>query len=216
MAVSLGTIMRYIAKDFGQQYARVVEDEHERFYEWIHSAVLGQLPSFYRSLRSGLLPPMEAADELERLEDRIRKERIDMRIRSTAIPAADLVAETIRTFELALNFASVPSMAGINFEPATASVVQQILRDLLSNVVRHADPNTVPAVFLAAECEAGIMTISCTDSGTGFPAGFTLRPGTNLARLSLTLQRIGGQLLLPNPNTTPNTVRAVVPLLGDR
>ena len=199
----------------------LVEDR-ERIAADLHDTVIQRLFATGLSLQ-GLVRTIDdpAASEriqqaVDHLDDTIRQ------IRSTifALQAPRVPGRTLRGEVLAL---ATEVAASLNFEPhvrfeglidlgvtdAIAVQLLAVLREALSNVVRHAGASNVLVSIVVTEADL-IATIS--DDGVGAGAGE--RPGgKGLASLRHRADALGGTLeLAPGDDGTGTSVRWQVPL----
>ncbi|MEU7767747.1 GAF domain-containing protein [Nocardia sp. NPDC049190] len=90
--------------------------------------------------------------------------------------------------------------------PELSDDVEAVLREALSNVVRHASATTV-----SIELQIGDdITVEVTDDGIGLPDDITRRSG--LANLAKRAERAGGRFSVNNVPTGGTTLRWTVPL----
>ncbi|MGY1900426.1 sensor histidine kinase, partial [Nocardia gipuzkoensis] len=84
--------------------------------------------------------------------------------------------------------------------------VEAVLREAVSNVVRHADASTV-AVELHVKDD---VTIEVTDDGAGVPADISRRSG--LANLAARAENAGGSFSVTNRPEGGTVLRWAAPL----
>lgn len=150
--------------------------------------------------------------ELAELEDAARGALADVRqaIRGYRITLDEAVATARALFNAAgIDFSVEVSLRGP--DPARDSVLAAVLRELTTNVVRHADAHSC---LISIHEGAGSTTLRVTDDGKGG----ALIEGHGLTGVVVRVQAVGGRIELDSPGrqasptgTTGTTVMVVLP-----
>jgi two-component system, NarL family, sensor histidine kinase DevS len=119
----------------------------------------------------------------------------------------DLVDELRRGCDLAIRVDIDPESASL-LTPHAPNVLQ-LVREAMSNAIRHADAQTI-SVELGGDGEA--LTLAIEDDGSGFDPEGTLGGGRGLRNLRARAEAIGGRLDIESRSERGTTVRLRVPL----
>lgn len=122
---------------------------------------------------------------------------------------SDLRAETAEhcaAHDIQLDW-SLQGETGRALPPTASHALRSVMREIVSNTIKHAEASTLSIAIVADGRE---LTFMCQDNGKGFDP-MTVKPGNGLENLQDRLAALGGELAtLPTPEGV--TTKASFPL----
>jgi two-component system, NarL family, sensor histidine kinase DevS len=197
----------------------VVEDR-ERIAHDLHDAIIQELFAMGLELQATMLRTDEPelrttlSNHATRLDEVIKSlrelifelKRPPVEQRDLRVEVDDLITRlgSSRDVEIDVSYHGV--LAGLT--PSTMNDVLQLVREALSNALRHADPTHV-AVSISADEKH--ITIEVADDGRGFDLA-TQEPGLGLSSMSARTDRTGGRFHITTAPGEGTVVSMTVPL----
>lgn len=206
IALFLGYAFARIAVDFAASQAdliraqdeerfNVVEREHNRHFDWLHSRVLPALGTIGLHLESGRISVNEAATVARDLDLAIREQRHNDLLKDRNIRLADIVSFYMRFSHPKPDDAGRPvdgaALGGVTLGAEMAHLVDRALGGLVSNALKYAGPDSWTCQVTRSD---GSIVIRVEDSGPGFANTQLTRPGSSLNDLRCALEAAGGSL----------------------
>lgn len=146
-----------------------------------------------------------AVTEMRRIVDGLRPPALDeMGLAGAVSHHARVVAERRPEMCVEVHAARLPTLAA-----AVEVVAYLIIREALTNAVRHARPDHVVIALTAQPDE---LRVEVRDDGAGLPAPADRREGIGLDSMAARAEEIGGALSITTPNTGGTVVTARLPL----
>lgn len=197
----------------------VVEDR-ERIAHDLHDAIIQELFAMGLELQATMLRTDDAAvretlrEHANRLDEVIRSLReLIFELRRPPVDRRDLRVEVddlitrlggARDIDIDVSYRGV--FAGLG--SSTMNDVLQLVREALSNALRHADAGHVTVAIDADETRIGIEV---SDDGRGFDLA-TEEPGIGLSSMSARTERTGGSLSITTAPGKGTVVSMSVPI----
>jgi signal transduction histidine kinase len=132
-----------------------------------------------------------------------------LELRPVVLRQADLLPaleELCRTYRDRLGIAVEADLEPIELDPAAEPAVLRVVREALTNAVKHARPSRV--VLRVRDAGGGRAVLSVSDDGAGFdPARAAERHGMGLDLMRERVTELGGELQLESTPGEGTTVR---------
>lgn len=185
---------------------RVVLDERERIYRDLHDDVGAKLLSLvYRASDAGNADLARSA--LQDLRDVVSRTGADHYSLDEAV--ADWRAECeqrLQDAEIRLEWLSAGNMEGVELSQPQAVNTGRVLREAVSNIIRHAEAKEV---VIAITCSGRTLGVEVRDDGIGCPEGPS-GMGRGLRNMESRARRLKGSLL--RESVEPHGCRVILSL----
>lgn len=221
LAVIAGSAISTVRLHQRMRKVAVVEDR-ERIARDLHDAIIQDLFAVGLSLQ-GLGMRMEDDDARRAIDDSV--ERLDDAItslrrfifglrppvwaeRSLRLELADLIGQLAAPHDVDVQLQVSPALRGV--EPATVDTAVHLVRESLSNALRHAEATTVT---VSAETLDGDLLVTVADDGVGFDPEEVVR-GFGLDNLATRSEQADGTMHIRSRRGEGSSVSFRLPMVG--
>ncbi|MGH3947881.1 MAG: ATP-binding protein [Pseudonocardiaceae bacterium] len=181
-----------------EKQLEVQQQNFTEFFDFLHSHV----KSGIASIKMGLSDVPRTREKLNELEEVVGTYRVELLLAQEQVPLAALFSERIRTFTGVLRMIETPRLGPLTVARPIGVLIGRALGDLLKNAAKYG------ATEVSIKCELidGMIQLTVSDNGPGFPPEVIDDESRSLYRLRETARQLGGDLVIHVGMSRPGAV----------
>jgi signal transduction histidine kinase len=173
-----------------------------------YNTALGDFHVFVEEAATGIAAGRDLREVAQQLRDITYIRRRQLLMEDSNVGAVDLFKNAIRWFGDRLRPVSLPRLGALTLPREPAMVLERVLVELLKNVADHGGGE----VMIDFTIEDGNMMLDVRDRGPGLSREKFDDPASRMQRLRSEIQRLGGELTLPESDDAGTWIRLSLPL----